>query len=140
MHGPNSPIHFARLAGVRVAATATALDAYQPEPAMVALRFAPDELFLTPPPTDPELIITPIISHDEHAIIIDDGSFSGAWVDEETALDLLQRHCEWELPAERPASVQGAVAGIATKLWFAEGKVLFVVQTPYAQEMEERLA
>lgn len=140
MHGHNSPIHFNRLAGVRVAATATALDAYQPETGMIALRFAPDELFLTPAPDDPEGIITPIISHDDHAIIIDDSSFSGAWVDAKQALDLLQRYCEWALPSARPAFAQGAVAGIATKLWFADEQVLFLVQTPYAQEMEERLA
>ena len=139
MHGHSSRIHFARLPGVRIAATATALDAYQPEPEMVALRVAPDELYLTPPPDDPELIITPIVSHDEHAILIDDSSFSGTWVDEASALDLLQRYCEWELPAARPAYAQGAVAGIPTKLWFSEGQILFVVQTPYAQEMEERL-
>ena len=39
-----------------------------------------------------------------------------------------------------PAFAQGAVAGIATKLWLTEGRVLFIVLTPYAYEMEARLS
>lgn len=100
------------------------------------MRFAPDEVYLTPPLPSENIVL----EQDKHAIVIAEGSFSGVWIDQDRALDLLQRLCEWELPTERPAFAQGAVAGIPTKLWFTEDQVLFVVQSPYAAEMEERLA
>jgi hypothetical protein len=54
-------------------------------------------------------------------------------------MDFLTRECEWELPRDRPAFAQGAVAGLAMKLWFEHGRVLFVVPAPFAHELEERL-
>ncbi|MBV7337350.1 hypothetical protein KFU94_55795 [Chloroflexi bacterium TSY] len=138
------PIRFERLSGTRIVATRQALDNLEQagwSEETIALRFAPDELYLTPPLTKAPQAET--LANDPHAIILAEGAFSGAWV-EEDALVLLERLAEWEMPTQRPAFVQGAVAGIATKLYFAgeamDGKVLFLVQTPYAHELEARLA
>ncbi|MDJ0754625.1 MAG: hypothetical protein QNJ45_13960 [Ardenticatenaceae bacterium] len=125
-----------RLKGTRIASTPAALDAISWPDEAIVMRFAPDEVYLTPPLPSKNIVL----EQDEHAIVIAEGSFSGVWIDRERALDLLQRLCEWELPSERPVFAQGAVAGIPTKLWFTEDQILFVVQSPYAAEMEERLA
>ncbi|MEM7344077.1 MAG: hypothetical protein AAF485_07530 [Chloroflexota bacterium] len=100
------------------------------------MRFAPDEIYVTPP----LLGTTSVTAADPHAIIISEGAFSGAWLSEDHALDLLEMHAEWEMPTERPAFDQGMVAGVAAKLYFKEGKVLFVAPSPYAHELEERLS
>lgn len=135
MHAHKQPT-FARLMGTRIAATPAALDVSAWPDESIALRFAADELYITPPLADPDVVL----AHDEHAIVIAEGAFSGAWVEEAQALDILARLCEWEIPAARPAFAQGAVSGIATKLWLTTGRVLFIVPTPYAHEMEARLA
>jgi len=125
-----------RLAGTRIVADPRAIDNLIIPGGSVALRFAPDEIYVTPP-----LVGTSAVTAaDPHAIIISDGAFAGAWIDEAQALDLLEMHAEWEMPSDRPAFVQGSVAGVATKLYFTEGKILFVVQAPYAHELEERLS
>lgn len=141
MHAFNT-LSFVRLAGTRIVAAADAIDraAIRSVPTSdgaITLRFAPDELFVSPAVTAAEE--SAILAVDPHAILLNEGAFSGAWVDEEQALALLARLAEWPMPTERPAFAQGAVAGIATKLWFEKGRVLFVVQTPYAHELEERL-
>lgn len=138
MHAPSlltETIAFERLAGTRIVAAPAALDELDLPREAVALRFAADELFVTPPLVD----LSTLLAADAHAIAIDDAAFSGAWIQERVALDLLERHCQWPIPTARPAFAQGAVAGIATKLWLDEGRVLFVVPTPFAHEMEERL-
>ncbi len=144
-------IRFARFSALRIAATAAALDALQPPHAVLALRFAPDELYLLPETTGTGAtmkseisalqtqITAPLLALDEDAIIVRETGFSGLWLQHDEALDLLQRHCEWEPPTTRPAFAQGAVAGIPTKLWFTPERVLLLVATPHAQEMEERL-
>ncbi|MEM7802930.1 MAG: hypothetical protein AAF633_27315 [Chloroflexota bacterium] len=130
-----------RMPGTRVASTETALNAFDkqgwPKEAVV-MRFAPDELFVLPPVKNAEAIFTAV---DIHAIVMREGSFSGVWINVDEALDLLERKCEWEIPErdEWPAFAQGAVAGLPTKLYFTQEKVLFMVPSPYAHEMEERL-
>ena len=130
-------ILFERIVGTRIVAIPGALDAINIPAGAVAMRFAPDELYLTF--ALGVALSDAILAVDPHAIIIAEGAFSGARVEEGHALALLERLAEWQMPSERPAFVQGSVAGIATKLWFEAGRVLFVVQTPYAHELEERL-
>lgn len=136
MHAPKKRIMIEHMAGTRIVAEPRAIDNLIIPGGSVALRFAPDEIYVTPPLTG----TSAVTAADPHAIIISDGAFAGAWVDEAQALDLLEMHAEWEMPANRPAFAQGSVAGIATKLYFKAGKVLFVVQAPYAHELEDRLA
>lgn len=133
-----SMIHFERILGTRVVALPDAVDAIGAPAEGVALRFAPDEVLLTAKLS--EGAHAALISKDPHAIAIDEGAFSGAWIDEDRALKLLARLAEWPMPSERPVFAQGAVAGLPTKLWFEDGRVFFVVQTPYAHELEERLS
>ncbi|MBA3357269.1 MAG: hypothetical protein H0U18_15285 [Pyrinomonadaceae bacterium] len=119
--------------GTRIVATPAALDtAVWPQDAL-ALRLAPDEVFVTP-------AITADIVDDQHAIVAPDAGFAGAWIVPDEALEFLQRSCEWELPLERPAFAQGAVAGLPVKLWLEDDRVLFLVPAPYATDLEERMA
>jgi hypothetical protein len=121
-----------RLAATRIVATPDSLhEVTWPEEALV-LRFAPDEVLVIPP-----MGSVPI--SDPHAIIVADQGFAGVWVGAAEAMRFLAHACEWQLPEERPSLAQGSVAGVATKLWLDEDKVLFVVQAPYAKEFEERM-
>lgn len=131
-------VHFTRLMGTRIVATPDALEgAHWPTDAIV-LRFAADEIYLTAPLSAADQ--TAILAQDAHALIINEGAFSAVWIDEARSLALLERFCEWEIPADRPAFAQGAVAGIPTKLWLTQGRFLWIVQSPYVEEMEDRLA
>lgn len=123
---------FKRLPATRIVAAPVALDeVVWPEEALV-LRLAPDEVLVMPP-----LGSVPV--GDPHAIIIAEGGFAGVWFTAAEALTFLECACEWEIPNERPAFAQGAVAGIATKIWLEEERVLFVVPAPYAHDFEERV-
>ena len=122
-----------RLPATRIVATPAALDAAEWPDDTLALRFAPDELLVTPP-------VANLALDDPHAIIIADSGYAGVWLPEAEALAFLERACEWELPPQRPAFAQGAVAGIATKLWFEAGRVLLIVPAPLIADFEERMA
>lgn len=124
-----------RIAATRIVAKPNALDSADIPQSSLALRFAADELFVTPPLQDESIIL----DHDPHAIIISEGGFAGTWLAIAEASDFLQRNCLWELPNGRPAFAQGAVAGIPTKLWLEEDQVLFIVPAPYAVDFAERL-
>lgn len=116
---------FERFPATRIVATPAALDQLAGE----VLRLAPDEALV--------LGDEPLKVDDEHAIVLSDHSFQGAWFEKVLADEILARYCEWEPPASGFA--QGAVAGIPTKLWFKNDLVLMLVQAPYAAELLERL-
>ena len=127
-----------RIAGTRIVAAPAALDAalaagLWPK-TRIALRFAPDELFVTG-------AVSPaaILALDPHAIVSPEGGYAGVWLPMAIALDLLARTCEWAPPGARPAIAQGMVAGLPLKLWFEARRVLFLLPAPYAQEFEERM-
>lgn len=124
---------FERIEGSRVVATPTALDAARWPDGARSFRTAPDEVFVT-------AAISADMVDDPHAIVETDDGFMGAWVEADRALDFLERSCEWELPSERPAWAQGAVAGVPVKLWLDRDRVLFVVPAPYAHDLEDRLS
>ena len=124
-----------RIAATRIVATPAALDAADIPQSSLALRFAPDELFVTPPLHHESVILI----HDPHAIVISEGGFAGTWLPAYEAADFLARNCEWEVPDGRPAFAQGAVAGIPTKLWLEDDQVLFIVPAPYAVDFAERM-
>lgn len=124
-----------RIAATRVVAKPEALDSADIPQSSLALRFAADELFVTPPLQDESVIL----AHDPHAIVISEGGFAGIWLDNNEAADFLQRNCTWELPNGRPAFAQGAVAGIPAKLWLEDEQVLFIVPAPYAHDFAARM-
>ncbi len=120
-----------RMLATRIVAEPSALDAIEVADDVIVMRTSADELLIFPPQS--------LEINDEHAIIIEDGSFSGGWFVMEEALTFLLHNTEWELPVGRPAFAQGNVAGIATKLHFEEDRVLIIVPAPYAWEMEDRM-
>jgi hypothetical protein len=122
-----------RLPATRIVASPTALDAAQWPAESLVLRLAPDELLIIP-------ALAQVTLADPHAIIIAEGGYAGVWLPAADALDFLERACEWEIPAQRPAFAQGAVAGIPAKLWLEAERVLIITPAPYAAEFEERMA
>ncbi len=124
-----------RIAATRIVATPAALDTADIPQSSLALRFAADELFVTPPLQNESVILL----HDPHAIVISEGGFAGTWLPAAAAAEFLAHHCEWEMPNGRPAFAQGAVAGIPTKLWLEDDQVLFIVPAPYAADFGERM-
>lgn len=121
------------LHGTRIVATPAALDEAVWPPDALALRIAPDEVFVTAGGPTSDML------DDPHVIVAPDAGFAGAWIAADEALDFLERSCEWELPRGRPAFAQGAVAGLPVKLWFEENRVLFLVPAAYAPDLEERM-
>jgi len=134
-----------RIPCTHIVSTPAALDAVAwPAGARVA-RLAPDEaLWLDPPAlseaTSAGAVSSVIVQHDPQAIILPDASLAGVWLLSSDAQAFLERTCEWELPAARPAFAQGAVAGLAMKLWFDVERVLMLVPAPFAHELRQRLA
>ena len=116
----------------RIVAAPDAIDSANWPTDTLALRIAPDEVFLFP------LLGNPTMD-DPHAIIIRETGFSGVWMPTDAALHFLEHTCTWELPTVRPAFCQGAVAGIPAKIWLEEERTLLIVPTPFALEFEEHL-
>ena len=126
MHAPD------RLTGTRIVSTSEAIDAaVWPEGARV-FRLAPDEVLVTP-------AVSAAAVDDPHAIVELETGFSAVWLDHVAAIGVLERECDWELPQERPAFAQGIVAGLPVKVWFERDRVLFIVASPYAADLMERL-
>jgi hypothetical protein len=102
----------------------------------ITLRFSFDELL-----TFGDLDKSLVSRHDQYAIVAREASFFGVWLSAGEGATLLQKHCEWSPPPpeEFPTQAQGAMAGIPTKIWFTDERWLFVVQSPYVQDFEERL-
>ena len=129
-----------RMEGTRVVSTEEALDSMLSDPdwptGRPTLRFAFDEL-LTFGPLDDELVKC----RDPHAIITEEASFFGIKLSPEQGARLLEAHCEWAPPPldRLPAQAQGAVAGVPTKILFHQTHWLFVVQSPYVADFEERV-
>jgi hypothetical protein len=130
-----------RLTGTRIVATPAAIEsAMWPKDARV-FRLAPDEVFV-------DAAIDASWIDDPDAIVVRETGFSGVWIERATAIDFLQRECDWELPAgtvaglsprQTPQLAQGLVAGLPVKVWFEADRVLFFVASPLAQDFMERL-
>ncbi len=125
MHGPE--IVVAR----RLIATPDALDRGSFPPQAVVMRFA----------TDDALVIGEgeIRLDDTHAIIEEERGFAALVLTPEEAVRLFERHLLWQLPPERPAVAQGALAGIPTRIWLEEDRVTVLVATPFVHELLERI-
>ena len=122
------------VAGLRVVADPAALDGarWSGEAGVTVLRIAPDEAFA--------IGAASVDIDDPDAIVEPEPGFSGARLDS-AALESVLAHVEFGLPAERPALVQGKVAGVPAKLLFSDGDApaLLVVQTAYVADLEARL-
>lgn len=124
-----------RLHGARVVADAAVLDALVagslPAGAL-ALRFAPDDVFII------NIDAASLRIDDAHAIAVDDAG----WVGARCGIDAVAPHMEWQLPVERPALVQGSIAGVPAKLWLPGGgdeDALLLAAAAYASTLADRL-
>ncbi len=124
-----------RMMATRVVTTPTALEATVWPADMLVLHVAPDELLVVG-----NFRADLILSHDPHAIVVAETGFASVWLTAAEALDFLERACEWELPRQRPAFAQGAVAGLPLKLYLEADRVLFIVPAPFMADLQERLA
>jgi hypothetical protein len=121
-----------RFTGTHIVSTREAIDAaVWPDGALV-LRLAPDEVLAS-------TVVNSTAVDDPHAIVELETGFFSVWLDHAAAIDVLERECDWELPQERPAFAQGIVAGLPMKLWFERDRVLFIVPSPFAADLMERL-
>ncbi len=119
------------LVATRVVARPDVLDRLDPGEGL-ALRTAPDEVLVVGR--------TSIVVDDDHAIVFDDTGWAGVWLTPEQAAPLLATACEFSLPTDRPALVQGMVAQIAAKLWLEPDRVLIAVPVATAAEFAARAA
>lgn len=124
--------------GVRVVASPESLDraVWGQDDVTLVWRFAPDEAFGWRAGS-PETSIT---VDDPDAIIELEHGFCGAYLMPADVAEL-RRRCDFEWPEERPALVQGNMAGIPAKVWLAEfinGDCLLVAAA-YADELAARL-
>lgn len=117
--------------GGRVVADPAALDAATWKGDPLVLRFAPDEAFA--------IGASGMTLDDPDAILEPETGFVGAWLTTEELLRLVVPHVEWPLPAERPALVQGAIAGVPAKLWLEDDRALLLTLAAYRHELEGRL-
>lgn len=126
------------LHGTRIVAAPEALDALDAATlptSVTVLRFAPDDVFVLGAET--------IAISGEHAIIAPESGFVGCWLTNDQ-LAHVAGHIDWPLPVERPALVQGFVAGVPAKIWLmssaAGERSLLLCAAPYACELTKRLA
>lgn len=123
--------------GVRVVASPEALDraVWDPEDGTLVWRFSPDEAFGSRAGSP-----TSVTIDDPDAIIEPETGYCGAYVMPAEVTEL-RHHSDFEWPNDRPALVQGNVAGIPVKVWlagFANGDCLLVAAA-YADELATRL-
>ncbi len=128
MHAPD------RMTATHIVATPQSLDALTLPKASILLRIAPDEALILPP-----LSLDQLRLKDKHAIVVQDGGFAGLWLPIAEAVALCARLCDFELPAARPSLAQGALAGIAAKLYFEESRALILFPAPLIEDFEERV-
>ena len=122
--------------GVRVVATPASIDdaTWTPSAGTAVWRTAPDEAFAWQPDAsvtvdldDPDAIIEP-----EHGFVA--AKLSAA------DLERLGRHVDAPLPTDRPALVQGKVAGVPVRLGLlAGGGAVLLVHAAHADDLRGRL-
>ena len=121
------------VAGIRVVADTASLDGarWSGDGAITPVRIAPDEVLA--------IGATAVDLDDPDAIIEPEPGFSAAALDA-AGLERVLAHVEFGLPVERPAVVQGKIAGVPAKLLLRDGgDALLVVQTAYVADLEDHL-
>ncbi len=133
MPSGDGPGLFGTIEATRIVASPDALDAAPWPSDAHALRLARDEVLVM------ARVSADAVS-DPHAIVERESGFAGAWLPTEEAHAFLSSACPFELPSERPAFAQGAVAEIPLKLWLETDRILFVVQRPFVADLVRRMA
>jgi hypothetical protein len=121
-----------RFPGTRIVAAPAALDNARWPHSAIVMRTARDEAFVL-------AVVQPEAIDDPHAIVVADAGYAGSWLPAEFARAYLERNCEWEPPAARPAFAQGMIGGLASKLWLENDRVLILVPATVAEDFRDRL-
>jgi hypothetical protein len=123
------------LHGRRIVASPEAIDAIVSVEGVVdrglMIRLAPDDAFL--------MFDNNGIEVDDGGIVVPETGFAGCWLTEHEVASRVLPHIEWSVPAERPALVQGLIAGVPAKLWLNGDESLLFCAAPYADELSGRL-
>lgn len=135
-----------RLAGWRIIANASALDAVKWPKGSRAVRISSDDVFLIGA-TEPK------IAGDPHAIVTPERGFSGIDLSAAQVAAIAEQHIEWQLPSASPAKwfvyggspsvalAQGQIAGVPAKLLLnPDGSALLLVACAASHELLGRLA
>lgn len=117
------------LSAVRVVASPDSIAAIETDG--IVLQVAPDEAII--------LGGTSARVDDPHAIVTDEDGYVGVPLPREQLLEWCRREAEWSLPDLDTFFVQGAVAGLAVKLWVSGTDGLVIARTSLAAELEARL-
>jgi hypothetical protein len=121
----------------RVVSTAASLDALTFAPGTpedtIILRTAPDEAMIL------DAVPASVVVDDQHAIIVEDSGWCGAWLPTDVAEQFLLQNATWHLPPERPLFAQGMVAEAPVKVWAETQRVLLVVPRVAAQDFQSRM-
>ena len=123
------------LRGVRITAKPAAIDAATWPSSAIAVRVAPDDLFVIDASIDDAAAV---VAADPHAIVEDEPMFRGAWLTAGQFEQLVHR-IEWPLPQHRPAMAQGMVCGLAVKLVLEPARTLLIVSGSAFHEVPDRL-
>ena len=97
----------------------------------IVLQTAPDEVLI--------LAGTSVDVADPHAVVVEEDGYVGVEMTREDLFDWCRRECEWPLPDLDSFFVQGAVAGLAVKLWVEGTDGLVIARTSLAHDLQERL-
>jgi hypothetical protein len=133
-------VHALRAPGLRVVATPEALDRatwYDEGPGPddfepLVLRLAPDDAYA--------IGATAVDLDDDHAIIESEAGYLALMFPADEFADSVVPHLEWPPPLDRPAFVQGAIAGVPTKLYIdSTGAAIVLVLDSYADDLLGRL-
>jgi len=126
--------------GTRIVASPSTLDSITWPAGAIALRFAPDDVFVIGGES--------ISVSGDNVIVAVEAGYSGAWLTADELTDVVA-HVDWQLPDERPALAQGFVASVPAKLYLTgtatssdggDRVALLMTNTPYAHELQERLS
>jgi hypothetical protein len=125
--------------GVRVVGGPAALDGAVMGVGVLALRFAPDELFSLSAEPRKVFDTNEVVDTNPELIVVTESGFRGCWLAPDELAARVLPHIDWALPDARPALAQGLVAGVPAKLWLESGRALLLCAAPYAHELVERL-
>lgn len=118
--------------GLRVIASAAALDAATWDEHVVVLRLAPDDAF--------GVGAERVEVADDDAIVVPETGFVGAWLRPHEFAEHVRPQIEWTLPEARPALAQGLIAGVPAKLWLEHERTLVLCAAAYSYELADRIS
>jgi hypothetical protein len=117
------------LTGLRVVATAAALDALVARDSALVLRIAPDDAIVTD---------TAVLTVDDPFAIVEPEYAFVHWRLTPSEFDDVSRHIEWPLPPLGQLG-QGLIAAVPAKIMIAPDHVLLMVSASLADDLAERL-